>query len=569
MLLTLLSTLSTLLAGQNLYINNERTIIDKNTQICYATVKASNDDSLRVSFCYNNSAIIGDAKVCIDGKYYNPVDNMTVLAKRDKHLLIAEYGERKDTLYFVLTTLPLITIDRANNQAFKLESCTPTRFSIYDADARTGQKNIFQSNAKVSYRGATASLMEKKSYKIELVKGESYNEELEANLFSIRKGDSWILDAAAIDYSRIRNRLCTDIWNSMSTLRDDDMKRNGTSGLYVELLVDSAYQGIYCFTDKINRSLLGLKKLKEDANYDSAVRGILYKCKGNGFGTSYLTMPQTEWWAPNTERWFDWFIKYPNDQFDDQCWEPLYNLIEHTNINSSDADSVKAVTDCFYYKNFIEYAVFAMSMQLLDNVMHNTYLSVKNRNNSFQLWITPWDMDGSFGRDGAAVVYDVPASSFHVFFQCHPFAYYYDEQVRPFYDDFCELTQQLHEVGQPLSYDVVSQRIDDYINLLEFSGSWQRECNRWSGMNNVWFNTPIILGASLREEAQFMKEWYKKNEEYLTALKNDMNDIKHIPAPHFDDAHSIYLLNGVRVKATSIHDLPHGIYIVNGKKVIR
>lgn len=66
-----------------------------------------------------------------------------------------------------------------------------------------------------------------------------------------------------------------------------------------------------------------------------------------------------------------------------------------------------------------------------------------------------------------------------------------------------------------------------------------------------------------------MKEWYKKNEEYLTALKNDMNDIKHIPAPHFDDDHSIYLLNGVRVKATSIHDLPHGIYIVNGKKVIR
>lgn len=566
--MALLSTFSMLLVGQTLLINGEQPLVDKITQIRYATVKASDDDSLHVSFSYRDNAITDDAKVCIDGKYYNLVDNMTVLANQNKHQLVVEYGEQKDTLYFVLTTLPLVTVDRVNNHAFDLDSSTPTRFTIYDAEARTEQKFQFYSNANVSYRGATASLMEKKSYKVELVEEFDNNEELEASLFGIRKSDSWILDAAAIDYSRIRNRLCTDIWNSMSTLRDDDMKRNGTKGLYVELLVDSTYQGIYCFTDKINRSLLGLKKVKGDANYDSAVRGILYKCKGNSYGTSYLTLPEEEWWQPNTERWFDWYIKYPNDQFDDRSWEPLYNLIEHTNINSSDADSVKAVTEgCFYYKNFIEYAVFAMSMRLLDNVMHNTYLSVKNRNNSFQLWITPWDMDGSFGRDGASSVYDVPASSHHVFYQCHPFAYYYDEQVQPFYDDFCELTRQLHEPGQPLSLDVVSQLIDDYVHTIEYSGSWQRECDRWSGMNNVWFNTPIILGASLKEETLFMKQWYKKNEDYLVALKEAVANIKTpVTTP---ESHSIYLLNGVKVNATSIEQLPHGIYIVNGKKVIK
>lgn len=568
MLLALLSTFSMLLAGQTLLINNERPLVDKKTKICYATVKASYDDSLRVSFCYNDSTITtDDVRLCIDGKYYNMVDSLTVLANMNKHLLVAEYAEHKDSVYFVLTTLPLITINRIDNQSFGMESRTPTRFTIYDVEARTEQKNLFTSNTKISYRGATASLMEKKSYKIELVKGDDNNEEAEANLFGIRESDTWILDAAAIDYSRIRNRLCTDIWNSMSTLRDDDMKRNGTKGLHVELMVDSTYQGIYCFTDKINRSLLGLKKTKDDANYDSAVRGILYKCKGNDYGTSFLTMPQKEWWLPNTEIWFDWFLKYPKDIFSDQSWEPLYNLIEHTNINSSNPDSVKAVTDCFYYKNFIEYAVFAMSMRLLDNVMHNTYLSVKNRNNSFQVWITPWDMDGSFGRDGAAKVYDIIASSRNVFYKCQPFIYYFDEQVQPFYDDFCELTQQLHEPDQPLSFDVVSKRIDDFVTMLEFSGAWQRECERWSGMNNIWFNTPIILGASLKEETQFMKEWYKKNENYLVSLKA-VTANKNISV-NTPQSPSIYLLNGVKVNATSIDQLPHGIYIINGKKLIK
>jgi hypothetical protein len=31
----------------------------------------------------------------------------------------------------------------------------------------------------------------------------------------------------------------------------------------------------------------------------------------------------------------------------------------------------------------------------------------------------------------------------------------------------------------------------------------------------------------------------------------------------------IYTLNGTRVQATSVDELPHGIYIVDGKKLVR
>lgn len=567
LLLSLASTFSLLLMGQTLAIDHAKTLVDKKTGICYASVKASSDDSLRVLFSYQTSPEDSPEKVCIDGKEFDNNTQLTVLANKSMHQLVAETNVRKDTLYFVLSTLPLVTINRVNEQSFVKDAPILTRFAIYDAQARIDGTNYFTSKANTCYRGATASQMDKKSFKVELVEDGDVNEERDVNLFGIRETDTWILDAAAIDYSRMRNRVSTDIWNNMSTLRDGDMMRNGTKGVFVELMVDSTYQGLYCFTDNINRSLLGIKKVKEEADFDNTVRGILYKCKGNGFGTSYLTKPQEDWWLPNTERWFDWFLKYPKDIFDDRCWQPLYDLIDKTDINSANPDSVKAVTDCFYYKNLVEYAVFGMSMRLVDNFMHNTYLSVKNSNNSFQLWITPWDMDGSFGRDGAATIYNTPAQADYVFYKCHPFLYYFNEQVQPFFNDFCELSQQLHAKGQPLSADVVSQLIDSYVSAIEASGSWQREYERWSGMNNILLNTPINLGASLKEEATFMKEWYKMNEENLCsfylpmAISNTANKVAR--------SHSIYLLNGTKLNTTSTEHLPHGIYIIDGKKIIK
>jgi len=36
-----------------------------------------------------------------------------------------------------------------------------------------------------------------------------------------------------------------------------------------------------------------------------------------------------------------------------------------------------------------------------------------------------------------------------------------------------------------------------------------------------------------------------------------------------DTSKGIYNLNGIRLKATSLDELPHGLYIVNGKKVVK
>lgn len=82
----------------------------------------------------------------------------------------------------------------------------------------------------------------------------------------------------ANDRLRMRNRLCFDVWNEMSQLPYDTKydRRNGTKGRFVEVFVNEEYRGIYCMSDKIDRKLLGLKKLQKNGS-ENTVRGVLYK----------------------------------------------------------------------------------------------------------------------------------------------------------------------------------------------------------------------------------------------------------------------------------------------------
>lgn len=309
--------------AQKLLLGKSVTLKDKQTGVYYASVQRNEGDllyfSLPISLSEETedailpSSMVADSFV-VDGVKYANGDVVRVKANVSQHKLVyAEKNEQKE-LSFVLTSLPLITINRQSDTSFGLDTPVLTQFAIYDPYCRTDSVSFFTSYANVSLRGATASMMEKKSYKVELV-DESFTEENDANLFGIRTNDSWILDAAAIDYSRIRNRVCTDVWNKMSTLRDEDMVRNGTQGVYCELMLDDTYQGVYCFTDKISRKLLGLKKVDGEGD-DAEVRGVLYKCKGNDYGTSKLKKDEKPWDRYNTDMWYDWNLKYPDDIYD-------------------------------------------------------------------------------------------------------------------------------------------------------------------------------------------------------------------------------------------------------------
>lgn len=157
-------------------------------------------------------------------------------------------------------SLPIINITVEIDKVSKPEY-TNADIEIADPERRTDPENVCtRYQCKVKYRGSSSMQYEKKSFNVKLLndKGKS----LDANLFGIRKDDAWILDAMAMDRLRMRNRVNFDIWNEMSATpySTDYERRNGTKGLFVELFINGKYHGLYCFSDKVNRKLLKIKK---------------------------------------------------------------------------------------------------------------------------------------------------------------------------------------------------------------------------------------------------------------------------------------------------------------------
>lgn len=115
----------------------------------------------------------------------------------------------------------------------------------------------------IKVRGASASTYPKKAYSVELQ--DESGEETDASLLNLREDGDWILDAMYIDHARMRNRLCTDIWNSFNSVPHKEKEPeaiNGTRGYFVEVILNQKYNGLYCFTEKVDRKQLKLKKIR-------------------------------------------------------------------------------------------------------------------------------------------------------------------------------------------------------------------------------------------------------------------------------------------------------------------
>ncbi len=265
------------------------------------------------------------------------------------------------------------------------------------------------------------------------------------------------------------------------------------------------------------------------------------------------------------EVYYDWYLKYPKEKYTAECWEPLYTLMCHTDGEALSEDSALVVLDCFYEDNLVEYAVFAMSVKLLDNFMHNSYLSVKNATKSAKCWITPWDMDGSLGRDGSSLVCDFAADARHVYQSAHPFRPWYDNHVQPFWNKYITLWAKLH--NDVLSSAHVRDVVDRYTRQIEQSGAWKRERGRWNCIPNYWLGEPIYLDEKLSVEAEYIKGWYARNEEVHNRIIESVGRISGVagkPAPA-----TVYRIDGTRVRKGDWSSCPRGVYIVGGRKMVK
>ena len=465
----------------------------------------------------------------------------SAFAKSQWEIAISEYNEY---------SLPLVNVE-VDVSGLSKESYIPGHITIVDAEMRTEGKLMASFDCKLRYRGASSLQYEKKSFAIKLL--DSDGENLDANVFGIRKENDWILDAMAIDRIRMRNRVCFDIWNEISKTpyKTDFDNRNGTLGHFVEVYLNGDYHGLYCMTDKIDRKLLGLKKAKEQSDGSVYVRGVLYKGENWTDATSMRGYNTTE--SFDEESWNGWELQYPDDYPCYYAWKPLMNLIDF--CNTRNAFFKLHYRQHFYYENLVNYAIFIMAHNIIDNNVKNTHFSCPDINVNETFLITPWDLDCSLGGLYEGSHFDeyikiATLTGNYLFYQLYVY------NVDNFRDSMKERWQELSSgIMSPDNFNV---RLDAYAKRFKESGAWQREYDKWN-------NNPVPL--DLDAELEYVKNWYVNNMAALNKILGVIAD--DIPFVFQDtDTHNMRMYNIDGKKIMSNPGIRR-IYIENGRKVIK
>lgn len=406
------------------------------------------------------------------------------------------------------TTLPLVCIDTDMEllaqyfQAGKRQK-GPGCLTLIDPLCQTDGTPLWSHKAGMRIRGASSGYYPKKSLAVEF--RDEQDEEAAVSLLGINKESDWVLDAMYIDRARMRNRVLTDIWNEMEGLpyaRENEGQGNGTQGRFVEVFVNGSYNGLYCLTDKINRKKLNLKKTQTGKDGATTHRGLLYK--GRDWSSATMLLNYSDYASTRTLKWEGWEQKYPDDSPQMAFWQPMKTFIA---TFCSERDSPfevfeKALDELCYLDNVIDYIILIHAFNIEDNQMKNTYFSIQDIQKNNRMLITPWDMDASFGRswngNDRTDAPDAGAFGGRLYRQS---GFFY----RLLESDPAHFRQRLHDRWNELRMGVlddeaVARRLQDYASLLNLSGAWKREKQRW----------PETIG-DLQEEMDFCTRFYTRN----------------------------------------------------------
>ncbi|NND76969.1 MAG: CotH kinase family protein [Flavobacteriales bacterium] len=238
----------------------------------------------------------------------------------------------------------------------KKKACT------LEIDGESG-KTILGARAKL--RGGFSAKFYKHSFTIELESGQS--------LLGLPINDDWILNANYIDKTMMRHKLAYDIFRDMA--ENNEAPRSA----YVQLMVNSKYEGLYVLMEKVNAGYLGLNKKDSLA--------MLFK-------DPPVFRVEDKASVADTANYFE--QKYPKMKKKDHS---SYLLELRELILTADDDLFeKEIGSWVDLDNIIDWHLFILFSNNGDGILKNFYLYKKDSATPFRVCL--WDYDHSFGRDG-------------------------------------------------------------------------------------------------------------------------------------------------------------------------
>ncbi|MBE6139428.1 MAG: hypothetical protein E7174_02860 [Firmicutes bacterium] len=457
-----------------LKINNEDAIYDKNKNIYYYMVPSNYENNIYVlnldlkdGFKYK---IVGENLNIIKVDYSKQIK---VIIYNDKY-----YYETK----IQLTNLPLISITSES------DITTNDTESIFTYINTNNIEKQFINNSKIHIRGASSKKFDKKSYKINMY-NKSYKKEEEVNIENFYYGNSFILDAVYRDPSKLRNVLSTELWNDIS----NDFNNVDIYSEFVEVFINNEYKGIYVFTEPINRRRLNLNKS------DSTDTSIIIK------SVNWI-MPQEIKKNYNIDIpiHLGYELKYPNDsEFYESSWDLILNKLS---TYYTDMYSYEKIKNSFNLKNYIDIIIFnAFTNNSDNNLAKNNYFYAHSLN-SKEIYIQPWDMEYSYGLTFASENKKFYEKNLNDYTEIYTLFYHEDcpEINKLLIDRYWELRKNI------LTKEYFDNVLDKYKNQLN-KGAALRD-------SSIWYEYDI------EEEIEEIRTWIYNRLDYFDSYIKDLEN---------------------------------------------
>lgn len=513
--------------------------------------------------------------------------------------IVDALGEKQASAQLQLTWLPIVEIE--------YESCNTSTYSGGTMRVTWTDTVVYDSTmiAYFRFRGSTATTYAKKAYAIKL-RNEA-GESIDRSFFGLREDNNWILDAAAVDPSILRNRVAMDLWNDFACkpyyYADEPEVLTGTRGKLVEVFLNGTYHGVYCMSERVDRKQLKLKKYKSADESDSGeeeIRGVLYKSYHWTYETymghetdsqEYPGLAPSEYTNElGTERWNGFEFKYPD--FEDEAveWAPIYNAVNFV-ATSSQAQFEAQVEEWFDLPVLADFYLFIELIQATDNHAKNMHYFVYNHMGKYGdlLSMAPWDLDGTWGGrwDGSTSLTSDATQDYDSFLTKYCgglLTTLYKLQQATSFDWIQRLAERYAEL-RPIYFnpDKLVARFQNYAELLSASHADEREENRWPSIHNEiasaveyieeWI--PIRV-ASLDNKYGFDAALAGINSAKAEAYFSAIGRVGRIDLTVGADCEvSIFNLSGTLLKRVEAHTghssvggLMPGVYVVNGRKVL-
>lgn len=391
----------------------------------------------------------------------------------------------------VFTGLPIVTLHVDGGVEITREDVSAqVSFSGAGYDA-------VHSSALIHERGGGwEHLIDKKGYRVELhtLSAKGKDKKNEQSVLGMEADCDWLLIASPDDESCIRNQLSFELWRDWNGGEGVMM----LEGRLAELFIDDEYMGVYQVLEPV-RADEEIVRMGGNLNTDVTVRKI------NPFNTGYRPTWDLEHVIDSVLE-----LRYaPAQMTAEQAFAVMEGYVSIEGLNCEALDDktfAEAAEMMFDMEEVMSYFLFIQALcGSKDNAVNNVYIWARKQNDGHYTYtFSPWDMDNMFvwlseSGVGSHEMQEVDRINFLMTA--------FDRMLDLNVGDCRRILWEIWEEKRAsiLSDDALYQRIVDMEEMINASGAYLRESERWRGGAKELDVSDIL---SLATTHQATLEWY-------------------------------------------------------------